>query len=56
MNGTNCNPTSMQPIAMGLIPAEQILDIYKKIIRELIGACELDEESTDSEPLPAPLG
>ncbi len=46
----------MQPIPAELIPAEQILDIYKKIIRELIGACELDEDSTDSEPLPAPTG
>jgi len=51
MEGTNCNPTSMY-----LIPAEQILDIYKKIIRELIVTCDLDEESIDPEPLPAPIG
>ena len=51
----------MQPIAVEQMPTEQlpmeqILDIYKKIIRELIGAFELDEESTDSEPLPSPIG
>ena len=56
MNGTNCNPRSIQPIPAELIPADQILDIYKKIIRELIAACELDEESIDPEPLPAPIG
>ena len=43
----------MRPISTEQMPAEQILDIYKRIIRELIGACELDEESTDSDPLPA---
>jgi hypothetical protein len=41
---------------MEQLPAEEILDIYKKIIRELIGAWDLDEESTDSEPLPARVG
>ena len=61
MNGTNSNPRAMQPIAAEQMPTEQlpmeqILDIYKKIIRELIGAFELDEESTDSEPLPSPIG
>ena len=46
----------MQPTPPEQMPTDQILDIYKKIIRELIAACEPDEESTDSEPLPAPIG
>jgi hypothetical protein len=53
MNGTNLNPRSMRPISTEQLPAEQILDIYKRIIRELLGACELDEESNDSDALPA---
>jgi hypothetical protein len=56
MNSTNGTLRSTQPILMEQLPAEEILDIYKKIIRELIGAWDLDEESTDSEPLPARVG
>jgi hypothetical protein len=56
MDGTNWNPTSMQPIPMQPIPMEQALDIYQKIIRELIATFDLDEETIDAEPLPAPIG
>ena len=51
MDSTNCKPTSMQPI-----PMEQVLDIYKKIIRELIASFELEEEMIEAEPLPASVG
>ena len=56
MNGTNGTPRSTRSILTEQMPAEQLLDIYKKIIRELIAAFELEEESIDSEPLPAPIG
>jgi len=51
MDGKNGKPTSMY-----LIPAEQMLEIYEKIIRELISTFEFEEEAIESEPLPAPIG
>jgi hypothetical protein len=45
------NVTTMQEIL-----AEYKLEIYKKIIRELIDTFELDEETIDVEPLPASIG
>jgi GMP synthase PP-ATPase subunit len=51
MDDTNWNPTSMQPI-----PMEQLSDIYKRIIRELIATFDLDDETVDAEPLPTPIG
>jgi len=51
MNGKNGKPTSTY-----LIPAEQMLEIYQKIIRELIATFELEEEAIESEPLLAPIG